>query len=256
MWWDVELGDIDLRRTPGWLKFQLIGFVICVVLTFTAGYAGIILWAVILFIGCIQLVTWLLRTLVIPGIRAVGEGGRNTVADVAETGAELYSVTVLPIARFVTFCIQLPGTLKAWREGKASFQWKRASSQGSSSDSSSRGQRQRTQSQQQGQNSHQYRDDEDDEEDTYNWRKGQRQQHGGSQTQQEAPKTRSCYEILGVSPNTDLETARKAYLEKMKKCHPDVVSGLDPRFRPAAEQMAKELNEAWTLFQLMKKHMG
>lgn len=211
------------------------------------------IWLLFLFIGCIQLVTWVLRSFVLPGIRAVGEGGRNTAADVVETSTELYRLTILPLIKLCIFLYRLPATVTAWRSGGPSSQGQRAHAQGSSFRQNAGGHRGGS-SQQRQNGGYQAQDDEDDYEDTYHWRKGQRGQQGGSQGRQEERKDeRSCYDILGVPPGTDLETAKRAYREKCKEYHPDKVSHLGPKLRELAEQELKAINEAWRQFQILHK---
>ena len=55
---------------------------------------------------------------------------------------------------------------------------------------------------------------------------------------------KSWHEILGVSPTASPQEINSAYREQVKKCHPDLVAGLDPDFRTLADAKAKALNAA------------
>jgi len=55
----------------------------------------------------------------------------------------------------------------------------------------------------------------------------------------------AAYNILGVSPEADIETIKKAYREMASKYHPDKVSHLGPEFQKLAEEKFKKINEAY-----------
>jgi hypothetical protein len=48
------------------------------------------------------------------------------------------------------------------------------------------------------------------------------------------------YEVLGVEPGTDIAQIRRAYLNALRRSHPDLFPG-----DAAAEQRTRELNRAW-----------
>lgn len=50
--------------------------------------------------------------------------------------------------------------------------------------------------------------------------------------------------VLGIAPEATFETAKRAYLLKIKQYHPDRVTGLGPEFIQLAELKSKELNRA------------
>ena len=53
------------------------------------------------------------------------------------------------------------------------------------------------------------------------------------------------WEVLGVSPDADNTMVRKAFLEQIKKYHPDKVSHLGEEFLQIAESKTKEVNAAY-----------
>jgi DnaJ-domain-containing protein 1 len=53
------------------------------------------------------------------------------------------------------------------------------------------------------------------------------------------------HRILGVPPDADAATIRRAYQEKMHQFHPDKVASLAPELRALAEERTKELNAAY-----------
>jgi hypothetical protein len=57
-------------------------------------------------------------------------------------------------------------------------------------------------------------------------------------------KKQPWYEVLGVSSTAGPHEIDAAWREQVKKCHPDLVSNLDPDFRALAEAKAKALNAA------------
>lgn len=48
------------------------------------------------------------------------------------------------------------------------------------------------------------------------------------------------YAVLGADPSADMAQLRRAYLEQLRRSHPDLRPGDD-----AAEQRTRELNHAW-----------
>jgi DnaJ like chaperone protein len=55
------------------------------------------------------------------------------------------------------------------------------------------------------------------------------------------------YEILGISPDADVDTIQKAYREKVREFHPDKIQskGLPESFVKFAEEEMKKINEAY-----------
>lgn len=58
-------------------------------------------------------------------------------------------------------------------------------------------------------------------------------------------KSRSPYEILGVSPDADQKKIRTAYRNLANQYHPDKVAHLGEEFQTLAEQRFKEIQEAY-----------
>lgn len=58
-------------------------------------------------------------------------------------------------------------------------------------------------------------------------------------------KSRSPYEILGVSPDADQKKIRTAYRNLANQYHPDKVTHLGEEFQTLAEQRFKEIQEAY-----------
>lgn len=57
---------------------------------------------------------------------------------------------------------------------------------------------------------------------------------------------RSPYEVLGVDPEADAATIRRAWVAAARRHHPDV-AGDDAAARAAAERRMQEVNEAWAV---------
>jgi hypothetical protein len=53
------------------------------------------------------------------------------------------------------------------------------------------------------------------------------------------------HQILGVSPSASKSEIEKAYRAKIRLYHPDRVVGLGPELLAIAEQMSKEINNAY-----------
>ena len=53
------------------------------------------------------------------------------------------------------------------------------------------------------------------------------------------------HEVLGVSPDADLEQIRKAYEEKSAQYHPSRVAGLGPEYEATALRMTRRVNDAF-----------
>ncbi|HEY9250956.1 MAG TPA: J domain-containing protein [Rariglobus sp.] len=60
-----------------------------------------------------------------------------------------------------------------------------------------------------------------------------------------SPKPLAWHEVLGVSPNSNLDEIRAAYRKAITMYHPDRVAGLAPELQALAELRAKELNAAY-----------
>lgn len=56
-------------------------------------------------------------------------------------------------------------------------------------------------------------------------------------------------ELLGVRPDADFATIKKAYRQRVMEYHPDRVSGLGEDLQKLAERKMKELNEAFSYFE-------
>jgi curved DNA-binding protein CbpA len=56
----------------------------------------------------------------------------------------------------------------------------------------------------------------------------------------------SFYEVLGVAPDADAATIRRAYLEAARAHHPDRHAG-DPASAARAESLMRQINEAWAV---------
>jgi DnaJ-domain-containing protein 1 len=59
------------------------------------------------------------------------------------------------------------------------------------------------------------------------------------------PDSSAWWEVLGVAPSTPDEAIRTAYIELLKQCHSDRVSGLAPEFIQLAEKMTSKLDRAF-----------
>ena len=56
-------------------------------------------------------------------------------------------------------------------------------------------------------------------------------------------------DLLGVKPDADFATIKKAYRQRVMEYHPDRVSGLGEDLQKLAERKMKELNEAFSYFE-------
>ena len=59
------------------------------------------------------------------------------------------------------------------------------------------------------------------------------------------PEKLSPYEILGVSSSATMTEIKTAYRKRIKECHPDLFSGMDPQAKALAERWTKALNAAY-----------
>ena len=66
--------------------------------------------------------------------------------------------------------------------------------------------------------------------------------------QRVGPSLNVCYERLGVEAQVSNEVLRKAWRKKMMDCHPDRFAQ-DPQALARAEQLAREINEAYQRIQ-------
>ncbi len=71
-------------------------------------------------------------------------------------------------------------------------------------------------------------------------RQGSRPQ---SSTGREPLSLEEAYRTLGVSPGASWEEVKKAYKEKISKCHPDKVSHLSEELQDKARELTQRLNE-------------
>jgi len=63
------------------------------------------------------------------------------------------------------------------------------------------------------------------------------------------PNGNAWWEVFGVAPSAPAQAVRTAYLDRLKQCHPDRVSGLAPEFIVLADKMTKKLNAAFEEFE-------
>jgi len=66
-------------------------------------------------------------------------------------------------------------------------------------------------------------------------------------------ETNQAYEILNVSPESEIDTIKKAYRELAMKYHPDKVANLGSEFQQLAEDKFKAINNA---YQTVRKEKG
>lgn len=73
------------------------------------------------------------------------------------------------------------------------------------------------------------------------------QQKAKAETEVEEKLTPTvAYQTLGITPETDIEEARRKYRALLKRYHPDKFHD-DNEFREMAEKKARRINEAWDL---------
>ncbi|MDN5449977.1 MAG: co-chaperone DjlA [Enterobacterales bacterium] len=86
---------------------------------------------------------------------------------------------------------------------------------------------------------------------------GQYQQQGGygGYQRQSGPTLADACKVLGVKPNDDAKTIKRAYRKLMSEHHPDklVAKGLPPEMMEMAKQKAQEIQAA---YDLIKKEKG
>jgi len=59
------------------------------------------------------------------------------------------------------------------------------------------------------------------------------------------PTQQKWYQILEIEQTSSLDEIKKSYRSKMKKYHPDRVTGLGKEFSKLAEEKSKEINMAY-----------
>ncbi|MBW7981477.1 co-chaperone DjlA [Enterobacillus tribolii] len=82
---------------------------------------------------------------------------------------------------------------------------------------------------------------------------GQRQQSGYQQAQR-GPTLEDACKVLGVSPNDDYTTVKRAYRKLMSEHHPDklVAKGLPPQMMEMAKEKAQDIQAAYDLIKREK----
>ena len=55
------------------------------------------------------------------------------------------------------------------------------------------------------------------------------------------------YEVLGVAPESDASTIRRAYVAKARVFHPDFHADATPEVRAHAEAQMRAINDAWAV---------
>lgn len=72
---------------------------------------------------------------------------------------------------------------------------------------------------------------------------------GGTQYAQRGPTLADACDVLGVNPNDDQATIKRAYRKLMSEHHPDklVAKGLPPEMIEMAKQKTQEIQKAWEL---------
>lgn len=68
-----------------------------------------------------------------------------------------------------------------------------------------------------------------------------------------APAPADFYAVFGVDADADFRAVKKAYLDALKRYHPDRVAGLGDEFTELAERKTREFNEA---YKAAKAHFG
>lgn len=71
----------------------------------------------------------------------------------------------------------------------------------------------------------------------------------GYQQAQTPPREKDPYQILGVKKGASMEEIKKAYREKLKKFHPDIVANLNlgQEYREMFEEKTREIQKAYEL---------
>lgn len=77
---------------------------------------------------------------------------------------------------------------------------------------------------------------------------------GGSRQAPSGPTLEDACSVLGVTPNDDAATIKRAYRKLMSEHHPDklVAKGLPPEMMEMARQKAQEIQKAWELVKTAK----
>lgn len=65
-------------------------------------------------------------------------------------------------------------------------------------------------------------------------------------------ETPDPYEILGVDRNADMATIRRAYQEKIRQYHPDLVAKMGPEIQELAREKSQRINSAYDALRKQK----
>jgi DnaJ like chaperone protein len=69
----------------------------------------------------------------------------------------------------------------------------------------------------------------------------------------QAINTAMAFEILGISPDSDVAAIKSAYKKRMNEYHPDRVENLGEELKNLAKQKSQQINEAYNY---LKRNKG